>query len=63
MQLANVRSFSYNKDRTREAESLPNYLPYTRKGDGVAMLKLHTLAKGMYGFLEPERHYGLPEDV
>ena len=27
------------------------------------MLKLHTLAKWMYGFLEPERPYGLPEDV
>ena len=40
MQLAKVRSFAYNKDRTREAESLPNYLPYTRKGDGVTMLKL-----------------------
>ena len=38
-------------------------LPYTRKGDGVAMLKMHTLAKWMYGFLEPERPYGLPEDV
>ena len=27
------------------------------------MLKMHTLAKWMYGFLEPERPYGLPEDV
>ena len=27
------------------------------------MLKLHTLAKWMYCFLEPERPYGLPEDV
>ena len=63
MQLAKVRSFAYNKDRTREAESLPNYLPYTRKGDGVTMLKLHTLAEWMHGFLDPEGPYGLPEDV
>ena len=27
------------------------------------MLKMHTLAKWMHGFLEPERPYGLPEDV
>ena len=44
-------------------ESLLNYLPYTRKGDGVTMLKLHTLAEWMHGFLDPERPYGLPEDV
>ena len=27
------------------------------------MLKLHTLAEWMHGFLDPERPYGLPEDV
>ncbi len=27
------------------------------------MLKLHTLAAWMHGFLDPERPYGLPEDV
>ena len=26
------------------------------------MLKLHTLAEWMHGFLDPERPYGLPED-
>ena len=25
------------------------------------MLKLHTLAEWMHGFLDPERPYGLPE--
>lgn len=38
-------------------------MPYITKGDGVAMLKLHTLAEWMHGFLEPERPYGLPDDV
>ena len=27
------------------------------------MLKLHTLAEWMHGFLDPERPYGLPEEV
>ena len=63
MQLAKVRPFAYNKDSTREAESLPNYLPSTRKGDGVTMLKLPPLAEWVPGFLDPERPYGLPEDV
>ena len=63
LQLAKVCLIAYNKDRKREAKALPNYLPYTRKGDGVTMLKLHTLAEWMHGFLEPERPYGLPEDV
>ena len=58
MQLAKVRPFAYNKDRKRGAKA-----PYTRKGDGVTMLKLHTLAEWMHGFLDPERPYGLPEDV
>ena len=61
LQLAKASLFAYNKDRKREASRYT--LPYTRKGDGVAMLKMHTLAKWMYGFLEPERPYGLPEDV
>lgn len=63
MQLAKVRPFAYNKDRKRGAESPLRYLPYTTKGDGVTMLKLHTLAEWMHGFLDPERPYGLPEDV
>ena len=27
------------------------------------MLKLHTLAQWMYGFLDPESPYGLPGDM
>ena len=27
------------------------------------MLKLHTLAEWMHGFLEPERPFGLPEEM
>ena len=67
MQLAKVRPFAYNKDRKRGAKApgtlSPTLGPYTRKGDGVTMLKLHTLAEWMHGFLDPERPYGLPEDV
>ena len=62
LQLAKVRPFAYNKDRKRGAKA-PGTLSYTRKGDGVTMLKLHTLAEWMHGFLDPERPYGLPEDV
>lgn len=47
----------------RGRESPRNAESYTRKGDGVTMLKLHTLAEWMHGFLDPERPYGLPEDV
>ena len=49
-QLAKDGLFAYNKDRKQ-------------KGDGVAMLKLHTLAAWMHGFLDPESPYGLPEEV
>lgn len=34
----------------------------TRKEMGC-MLKLHTLAQWMYGFLDPESPYGLPGDM
>ena len=63
MQLAKVRPIAYNKDKEREAKASRITWPYTRKGDGVAMMKLHTLAEWMHGFLDPERPYGLPEDV
>ena len=63
LQLAKVCLIAYNKDRKREAKASPKHLPTLRKGDGVAMLKLHTLAEWMHGFLDPERPYGLPEDV
>ena len=48
--LAKDRLFAYNKDKKQ-------------KGDGVAMLKLHTLAAWMHGFLDPDRPYGLPEEM
>lgn len=50
MQLAKDGLFAYNKDKKTER----------RWG---CMLKLHTLAEWMHGFLDPERPYGLPEEV
>ena len=44
--LAKDRLFAYNKDKKQ-------------KGDGVAMLKLHTLAAWMHGFLDPDYSYYL----
>ena len=49
-QLEKEGLFAYNKERKQ-------------KGDGDAMLKLHTLAAWMHGFLDPESPYGLPEEV
>ena len=73
MRLAKDRRIAYNKDR--KGKAIPQkangpqqrYRPDTRPANNGKemgyMLKLHTLAEWMHGFLEPAPPYGLPEEM
>ena len=73
MRLAKDGRIAYNKDRKgkaipprRKARSsgiAPKTRPANNGKEMGCMLKLHTLAEWMYGFLEPAPPYGLPEEM
>lgn len=73
MQLAKDGLIAYNKDRkgkaipprrtARSSGIAPQKRPANNGKEMGCMLKLHTLAEWMYGFLEPAPPYGLPEEM
>lgn len=76
MQLAKDGLIAYNKDRKGKAiprdtakvnipqqRHRPPKRPANNGKEMGCMLKLHTLAEWMYGFLEPAPPYGLPEEM
>lgn len=72
MQLAKDGLIAYNKDRKEKryrqgeqpaAAASPPKRPANIGKEMGCMLKLHTLAEWMYGFLEPAPPYGLPEEM
>ena len=72
MQLAKDGLIAYNKDRkgkaipprrTARSSGIAPKRPANNGKEMGCMLKLHTLAEWMYGFLEPAPPYGLPEEM
>ena len=73
MHLAKDGLIAYNKDRKGKGDTAkgqgpataipPHQRPADNGKEMGCMLKLHTLAEWMYGFLEPAPPYGLPEEM